>query len=110
MPGRDESHSAYVGNAGFNFFAGEAPKGTNIVLVGPDGSSRVAASDVLCPNGMVITPDQRTLIAAETFADRLLAFDMTAPFSTVACGQSCPARIQMASASTCKAPCGLHLR
>ena len=33
------------------------------------------ASDIEFPNGMAITPDNRTLIIAESFARRLTAFD-----------------------------------
>jgi sugar lactone lactonase YvrE len=36
----------------------------------------MAAADLHFPNGMVITPDGRTLVVAETLAMRLTAFDI----------------------------------
>ncbi len=40
----------------------------------PDGPPRTAARDVSGPNGMVVTPDGRTLILAESPIHRLAAF------------------------------------
>jgi sugar lactone lactonase YvrE len=65
---------AYVGNIGFDFYAGESQKATAVVLVDTDGTVRVAAEDLLVPNGMVITPDGKTLIIAESFGNRLTSF------------------------------------
>ncbi|MCH2170723.1 SMP-30/gluconolactonase/LRE family protein [Myxococcota bacterium] len=67
---------AYVGNFGFDFQAGAAPRGTALVLVQPDGECHVVAEDLAFPNGAVITPDGRTLILAETYGARLTAFDI----------------------------------
>jgi sugar lactone lactonase YvrE len=36
------------------------------------------ADDLAFPNGMVVTPDNSTLIVAESYANRLTAFDITA--------------------------------
>ena len=47
-------------------------------LVTPDGSVRQVADDIAFPNGMVVTPDNATLIVAESFAGRLTAFDIAA--------------------------------
>ena len=44
----------------------------------PDGRAREVADDVAFPNGMVVTPDNRTLIVAESLAGRLTAFDIDA--------------------------------
>ena len=71
----DASGRAYVGNIGFDLEAEVmevAP--THIVCVDPDGSARSVASGVMCPNGMVITPDGGTLIAGESAAARLAAY------------------------------------
>jgi sugar lactone lactonase YvrE len=57
-----------IGQLGFN-----APV---ICRVEPDGAVHVAAEDLIFPNGMVLTPDGRTLIVAETLALRLTAFDV----------------------------------
>jgi len=47
-----------------------------IALVTPEGEAREVANELAFPNGMAITPDNRTLIAAESFAARLTAFDI----------------------------------
>jgi sugar lactone lactonase YvrE len=72
----DRHGRAYVGNFGFDLIAGEAPRTTALALVDPDGKTRVAATDLMFPNGMVITPDERTLIVGETFGSRLTAFEI----------------------------------
>ena len=69
---------AYVGNFGFDSHGGAAPAGANLIAVDPDGKTWVAASDLMFPNGTVITPDQRTLIIGETRAQRLTAFTLGA--------------------------------
>jgi len=67
----------YVGDIGYDFLAGEelAPEGV-IVLVGTEGQAAIVAEKLTFPNGMVITPDGKTLIVAETYAHRLIAFDI----------------------------------
>ncbi len=49
-----------------------APGG--ITLVTPDGASREVADGIQFPNGMAITPDEATLIVADSYARALLAF------------------------------------
>ena len=53
------------------------PRGI-IALVTPGGSVRQVADSIAFPNGMVVTPDNSTLIIAESFARRLTAFDIAA--------------------------------
>jgi sugar lactone lactonase YvrE len=74
----DGRGNIYLNGADFNFVAGEAPKPGWIKLVTPDGQLRQVADDIQFPNGMVITPDDRTLIISESFARRLTAFDIDA--------------------------------
>jgi sugar lactone lactonase YvrE len=47
-----------------------------VALVTPDGSVRQVADGIAFPNGMVVTPDDRTLIIAESMAQKLTAFDI----------------------------------
>src|SRR5262245_31817826 len=47
-----------------------------IALVTPGGEAREVASQLAFPNGMVITPDNKTLVVSESFAGRLTAFDI----------------------------------
>jgi sugar lactone lactonase YvrE len=74
----DGRGNIYINGADFNFAGGEAPKPGWIKLLTPDGELRQVADDIQFPNGMVITPDDRTLIIAESFAGRLTAFDIGA--------------------------------
>jgi sugar lactone lactonase YvrE len=74
----DRKGRAYIGGFGFDLFAGETARSTVLLSVGPDGSVRVAADDLHFPNGMVITPDGKTVIVAETLGGRLTAFDIDA--------------------------------
>jgi sugar lactone lactonase YvrE len=68
----------YVGDIGYNFLdpAAKPVETCVIVLVGPDGRASVVADELFFPNGMVITPDGRTLIVGETLGHRLTAFDI----------------------------------
>jgi sugar lactone lactonase YvrE len=74
----DGRGNIYLNGFGFDFLAGEAPRPGIIALVAPDGSARQVADGLEFPNGMVVTPDNSTLIIAESFAGRLTAFDIAA--------------------------------
>ena len=74
----DGRGNTYINGADFDFVGGGAPKPGYIKLVTPDGELRQVADDIQFPNGMVITPDDRTLIISESFAGRLTAFDIGA--------------------------------
>jgi sugar lactone lactonase YvrE len=71
----DGRGNAYIGNIGFDFPEAEFAPGT-LALVTPDGSARQVADGVAFPNGIVVTPDNSTLIVAESYANRLTAFDI----------------------------------
>jgi sugar lactone lactonase YvrE len=71
----DRRGNIYVNSVGFMFGQEEFRPGT-IALVAPDGSARQVADDVHFPNGMVVTPDNKTLIVAESFKGHLTAFDV----------------------------------
>jgi sugar lactone lactonase YvrE len=73
----DRSGNAYVNNIGFDFPDGEVRPGF-VSLVTPDGAVRRVADGVAFPNGMVVTPDDSTLIVAESYGNRLTAFDIGA--------------------------------
>ena len=74
----DGRGNIYLNGADFDFAAGAPPKPGYIKLVTPDGQLRQVAGDIQFPNGMAITPDDRTLIISESFAGRLTAFDIDA--------------------------------
>jgi len=71
----DARGNAYIGNIGFDFPAGEFAPGI-LAVVAPDGAARQVADGVAFPNGVAITPDDSTLILAESHASRLTAFDI----------------------------------
>src|SRR5512133_1325637 len=73
----DGRGNAYINNQGFDFPGGEFAPGT-IALLTPDGSARQVAEGIAFPNGMAVTPDDSTLIVAESYGKRLTAFDIAA--------------------------------
>jgi sugar lactone lactonase YvrE len=73
----DSRGNAYIGNLGFDFPGGEFAPGF-IALVTPEGAVRTLADGLAFPNGMVVTADNRTLIAAESYGEQLTAFDIAA--------------------------------
>jgi sugar lactone lactonase YvrE len=62
----DQTGRAYLGSQAF--------QGGVIMRLDPDNSAAVVAEDLDFPHGMVITPDGRTLIVAESIGRRLTAF------------------------------------
>jgi sugar lactone lactonase YvrE len=73
----DGRGNAYIGNIGFDFPGGEVAPGS-IAVVTPDGAARQVADGVAFPNGIAVTPDNATLILAESYAGTLTAFDIAA--------------------------------
>jgi sugar lactone lactonase YvrE len=74
----DGRGNAYVDNIGFDFPGGEfAPAGI-LALATPEGGVRQVAEGLAFPNGMAVTPDNSTLIVAESYGGRLTAFDIAA--------------------------------
>jgi sugar lactone lactonase YvrE len=67
---------AWVGNFGFDLMGGAPALTTVLICVEPDGTAKVVADRLGFPNGMVLTPDGRTLIVAESTMNRLSAFDV----------------------------------
>jgi sugar lactone lactonase YvrE len=73
----DGRGNAYLNNQGFDFPGGEFAPGT-IAMLKPDGSARLVADGIAFPNGMAITPDNSTLIVAESYGQKLTAFQIAA--------------------------------
>ena len=74
----DGRGNVYVNGGGFDLMAGEEFAPGMIALVSPDGSARQVADGIAFPNGMHVTSDDSTLIVAESYANRLTAFDIAA--------------------------------
>jgi sugar lactone lactonase YvrE len=73
----DGRGNAYLNNQGFDFPGGKFAPGT-ITLLKPDGSAQLVADGIAFPNGMAITPDNSTLIVAESYGQKLTAFQIAA--------------------------------
>jgi sugar lactone lactonase YvrE len=73
----DQQGRAWVGNFGYDVFAGGPAVGADLVRVDPDGTVATVARDLLFPNGSVVTEDGATLVVGESFAHRLTAFTIT---------------------------------
>jgi sugar lactone lactonase YvrE len=71
----DGRGNTYVNNIGFDFPDGEFAPGF-IARVSPDGTARQVAEGLAFPNGMAVTPDNSTLIVAESYASVLTAYDI----------------------------------
>src|SRR5919199_1373840 len=71
----DGRGNVYVNSVGFRFGQEDFRPGI-IALVTPDGAVRQVADSIAFPNGMVVTPDNKTLVVAESFAGQLTAFDI----------------------------------
>ena len=73
----DSRGGMYVGDAGFDYLNPLVDPVSHgvIVYISADGKSSVVARDLFFPNGMIITPDNSTLIVAETLGHRLTAFE-----------------------------------
>lgn len=74
----DANDRMYIGDMGYNLFdPAEKPVDTCVIVcIQPDGRADVVARGLAYPNGMVATPDGRTLIVAESYGARLTAFDI----------------------------------
>jgi sugar lactone lactonase YvrE len=71
----DGRGNTYVNNIGFDFPDEEFAPGF-IALVVPDGTVRSVAEGMAFPNGMAVTPDNSTLIVAESYGGVLTAYDI----------------------------------
>jgi sugar lactone lactonase YvrE len=68
---------AYIGDWGFiGARPKDRPSNPHLMLVASDGQARVVSTQIAFPNGAVITPDNKTLIVADSYAYRLVAFDI----------------------------------
>lgn len=71
----DDGH-AYLTGFGFDLY-NDAPKsGGPVFHISPRGEIDVAADGFIFPNGSVILPGTRTLVIAETWGEKLTAFDI----------------------------------
>jgi sugar lactone lactonase YvrE len=69
---------AYVGQFGYDREGGGRPVPSPLLRVDNDGAVSAAAPDLLVANGMIISPDGRTLRVAESGGRRITAFTIDA--------------------------------
>ena len=72
----DSRGNAYINGSDFDLMGGGKFSPGIIALVRPDGAARQVADGIAFPNGIIVTPDNSTLIVAESYAKRLTAFDI----------------------------------
>jgi sugar lactone lactonase YvrE len=72
----DGRGNTYVNGPGFNMMAGGEFAPGGVALLTADGSASRVAEDVAFPNGMAVTPDDSTLIVADSYGKQLTAFDI----------------------------------
>jgi sugar lactone lactonase YvrE len=72
----DGRGNIYVNGSDFDFRGGGPFVPGVIALVTPEGTVHQVADGIMFPNGMAVTPGNRTLIVAESFAAKLTAFDV----------------------------------
>jgi sugar lactone lactonase YvrE len=72
----DGHGNTYINGAEFDLMAGEDFAPGCLALLAPDGSARRVAEGIAFPNGMGVTPDNSTLIVAESYGKKLTAFDI----------------------------------
>src|SRR3954454_24932273 len=74
----DGRGNVYVNGAGSNPMTGEEFRPGCVVMAAADGSVRQVADDIAFPNGMAVTPDNGTLIVADSYRHELVAFEIGA--------------------------------
>src|SRR5262249_10598438 len=75
----DGRGNTYVNSPNFDFASGPPDGDVQpgfVALVKPDGTAQIVADDIAFPNGMAVTPDNHTLIVADSYRHQLVAFDI----------------------------------
>jgi len=73
----DAQGGAYVSEFGYDMLGGAPTVSTKLIRVDADGRPRAIGGPLVFPNGMAMTPDDSTLIVAETYAHRLSSFSVS---------------------------------
>ncbi|MEU7747661.1 SMP-30/gluconolactonase/LRE family protein [Nonomuraea sp. NPDC049158] len=72
----DGRGNIYVDRAGFDMLSGAQFAPGAVTHVGPDGLARDVADGISFPNGLAVTPDNSTLIVADSYGKRLMGYDI----------------------------------
>lgn len=73
----------YLSASGFYPSYKAKPIKSNILMITPDKEIKIAAKDIGYPNGIVITPDGKNLIVAETFSATISSFEMAQDYTLI---------------------------
>lgn len=73
----DTDGRAYVTQLGFELFAGESPKDSDLLVVEPDGTARALTElgGFAGANGIAVSGDGSRVVTAEAFANRITVLD-----------------------------------
>lgn len=76
----DADGRAYVTQLGFDLFAGEEPRDSEILVIEPDGATHALAGvgEFACGNGITVTADGSKVIVAEVNGNRITQLDRAA--------------------------------
>jgi sugar lactone lactonase YvrE len=74
----DGRGNVYVNGPGFDMMAGAEFVPGMVAVLMADGSPRRVADEIAFPNGMAVTPDNSTLIVADSYGNELTGFDIEA--------------------------------
>jgi len=76
----DADGRAYVTQLGFDLFAGESPKDSDLLVVEPDGTARALTElgGFAGANGIAVSGDGSRVLTAEAFANRITVLDRDA--------------------------------
>ncbi|WP_121357246.1 SMP-30/gluconolactonase/LRE family protein [Flavisolibacter nicotianae] len=66
-----------VDNAGNLYFTDSIRHEGSVFFIGADGSQKVIASQLDYPNGLALSKDEKTLFVAESYQNRILAFELS---------------------------------
>jgi sugar lactone lactonase YvrE len=72
----DDTGRAYITQFGYDLFNHAPPAATHLTSIAPDGSIAHFGGGLVFPNGIAISPERHTLVVAESFGYRLVAFDI----------------------------------
>lgn len=72
----DTAGGLYVDDVGYAAHLGEDPIPGRVIYIDPNGVGRVAAEGIEFPNGLALIDEGKTLVVAETWAQRLTAFNV----------------------------------
>jgi len=74
----DDAGHAFISQFGFDFHGGARFQRAPLLRVDPDGAIQEATDGLRMANGLVVTADGSTLVAAESTGKALVAFDLAA--------------------------------